>query len=130
MQSILGVLSALGGFIMFGGAYYVHQKVRLTRTACIMAAAGGFMTYATATGAFLNRYAAQMTIVSFVAVAVGICVIVADIKGKKKGADRPALFSFFLVPVFIVAFFAGLPTVIQQTGNGIQKATTSVNVGK
>jgi hypothetical protein len=130
MNQILGFLSGLGGLVVFAGAYYVHQKVRLTRVACVVAAIGGFMLYASATGQWLNRYAAQTAIIAVVAVFIGICVIVADIKGKKKGADRPALFAFFLVPVFIVSFFAALPTVIQQAGNGVERVTNNMSVPK
>jgi hypothetical protein len=126
MDVISSFLSTLGGFVVFAGAYYVHQKVRLTRTACIVAAIGGFMTYNTSTGTWLNGYAKQVLLIAGVLVFVGICVIIADVKGKKKGADRPALFAFFLVPVFFVAFLAALPTVLSQAGGGVSKTGDQV----
>ncbi len=121
-----GVLAAVSGLIMFAGAYYVHQKVRLTRTACIMALVGGLMTAAGVIGDWANRYAAQLGIIALVGVAVGICVIVADVKGKKKGADRPALFSFFLVPIFLVSGLAALPSMTADLRQGVQQTTTNM----
>jgi succinate dehydrogenase hydrophobic anchor subunit len=114
--------------LVFAAAYYIHQKVRMTRFACVVAAGGGFMMYATAIGAWLNQYATQVTLVSFLAVLVGICVIVADVKGKRKGADKPALIAFFLVPVFLVSFLAALPVVVQQAGAGLQKVSSNMQV--
>lgn len=128
MSAIFGMLSALGGLLVFAGAYYVHQKVRLTRTACVAAAVGGFMMYSTAIGSWLNQYARQAAVVSVVAVFVGICVIVADIKGKKKGADKPALFAFFLVPIFIVSFLAALPQVLDKAGDSFRQVTNNMQV--
>jgi peptidoglycan/LPS O-acetylase OafA/YrhL len=121
-----GWLATLGGLLVFGAAYYIHQKVRLTRFACVLAVVAGFMTYNSAIGGYLNRYAAQVAIFTFCAVIIGIAVIVADIKGKRKGADRPALFAFFLVPIFFVAFLASLPTVADQFGDGVQQTGTGV----
>jgi drug/metabolite transporter (DMT)-like permease len=118
------LLAAVGGLIVFAGAYYIHQKVRLTRFACILAAAGGFVTLAGGLGDYANRYAAQLGILTLVGVIVGIAIIVADVKGKKKGADRPALFAFFLVPIFLMAGLAALPTLTADMRQGVQETTT------
>lgn len=128
MSAILGMLSALGGLLVFAAAYYIHQKIRMTRFACVLAAAGGFMLYATAIGSWLNQYARQAVLISFLAVLVGICVIVADVKGKRKGADKPALIAFFLVPVFLVSFLSALPAVMQQAGDGVRQVTNNMQV--
>ena len=128
MSSILGILSAFAGFIVFGGAYYIHQRVRMTRFACVMAAAGGFMTYGTATGQFLNRYAATAGVICGVAVLVGVAIIIADVKGKKKGADKPALFAFFLVPIFVVAGLTAVSGMVSQTTGGLQSVTSNMSV--
>ncbi len=121
-----GILAAVSGLIVFGGAYYVHQKVRLTRTACVMALVGGLITATGVIGDWANRYAAQLGIIALVAVAVGICVIVADVKGKKKGADKPALFSFFLVPIFLVSGLAALPALTADLRQGVQQTTSNM----
>ncbi len=126
MNIVTAWLSTLGGPIVFAGAWYIHQKVRLTRTACILAFVGGLMTYAAAIGTRVNEYAAKLGILLVVAVFVGICVIVADVKGKKKGADKPALIAFFLVPLFFVAFLSSLPAVGEQFGDGLEKAGDNV----
>ena len=120
------LFAAIGGLVVFGGAYYIHQKVRLTRFACIMATAGGFVTLAGGIGDFATRYASQLGIVTLVGVIVGIAVIVADIKGKKKGADRPALFAFFLVPIFAMAGLAALPALTADLRQGIQQTTSNM----
>jgi len=120
------LLAAVGGLVVFAGAYYVHQRVRLTRTACVMALIGGLITAAGVIGDWANRYAAQLGIIALVGVFVGICVIVSDIKGKKRGADRPALYSFFLVPVFLVSGVAALPALTSDLRQGVQQATTNV----
>jgi hypothetical protein len=121
------LLAAVGGLIVFAGAYYVHQRVRLTRTACIAAAVGGFITYAGIIGSWANQYAKQISIVCAVGVFVGVCVIVADIKGKKKGADRPALFAFFLVPIFLASGLAAMSTVVAPAlHDGVQKTSTQM----
>lgn len=127
MSAILGFLSAIGGLIVFAGAWHIHQKTRLTRAACIMAAIGGFMTYETVIGTWLNRYAVQVGVIAAVAVVIGICVIVADIKGKKKGADKPALVAFFLVPIFLVAGLSAVPPLVTQAGNGLEKVSSNVS---
>ena len=103
LDMLSNMLAAIGGLIVFAGAWYIHQKVRLTRTACIMAAVGGFITYSGVVGSWANQYASQLGVICAVGVFVGICVIVADIKGKKKGADKPALIAFFLVPIFLAS---------------------------
>ena len=126
IETLSNVLTAIGGLLVFGGAYYVHQKVRLTRTACVAAAAGGFITYAGAIGGWVNRYASQLGVVCAVGVFVGLCVIVADVKGKKKGADRPALFAFFLVPIFLMSGLVALSSLAQQAGHGVQKTTSNM----
>jgi glucose uptake protein GlcU len=120
------LLAAVGGLIVFAGAYYVHQKVRLTRTACVMALIGGLITSAGVLGHWANQYAKQLGIICLVGVAVGICVIVADVKGKKKGADRPALYSFFLVPIFLVSGLAALPTLTADLRHGVQQNTSQL----
>ena len=122
-----GMLAAVAGLIVFAGAYYVHQKVRLTRTACVFAAIGGFITYAGVIGSWVNRYATQVGILCAVLVAVGICVIVADIRGKKKGADRPALFAFFFVPIFLVSGLMAVTSIVAPLlRDGVQKTTTQM----
>lgn len=122
-----GILSALGGLIVFAGAYYVHQRVRLTRTACVAAAIGGFITVAGSLGDWANQYARQLGIACAVGVFIGVCIIVADIKGKKKGADRPALFAFFFVPIFFVAGLTALASfVAPQLREGVQQTTTNM----
>lgn len=121
------LLAAVGGLIVFAGAYYVHQKVRLTRTACVAATVGGFITYSGIIGSWANRYATQIGILCAVAVFVGVCVIIADVKGKKKGADRPALFAFFLVPIFLVSGLVALSTVVAPAlRNGVEKTSTEM----
>lgn len=119
-------LPTLGGLLVFGAAYYIHQKVRLTRFACVLALLAGFMVYNGQIGSLVNRYAAQVAIITFCAVIIGIAVIVADVKGKRKGADRPALFAFFAVPVFLVSFLAAAPAVLSQSSEGIQKVGNNV----
>ena len=127
-SQLAGWLSALSGLILFGAAYYIHQRVRLTRTACVIAAAAGFLTYGAAIGGWANRMASQFWWVLVAGMLkMGICIIVADIKGKKKGADRPALFAFFLVPVFLAAFLAALPTVLRQVGDNVQRVGNNVS---
>ncbi len=126
MSHVLAWLSTLGGLVIFAAAYYIHQKVRLTRTACILATVGGFMTYTSAIGSWVNGFAVQTGVIAAAGVVVGVCIIVADIKGKKKGADRPALFAFFLVPIFLVAGVLALPAVIEQAGAGVGKTTTNI----
>lgn len=122
-----GMLAALGGLVVFGGAYYIHQRVRLTRTACVLAAVGGFITYAGALGSWVNQYASKLGVICAVGVVVGLCVIVADVKGKKKGADRPALFAFFLVPIFLVAGLTALSTqVAPSLRHGVEKTGTQM----
>jgi hypothetical protein len=122
-----GLLGTVGGLIVFAGAYYVHQKVRLTRTACVMATVAGFVTYSGVIGSWANQYARQIGVFSAVAVVVGICVIVADIKGKKKGADRPALFAFFLVPIFLVSGLVAVSTVVAPAlQRGVEKTGTQM----
>ncbi|GAA0719696.1 hypothetical protein Drose_06000 [Dactylosporangium roseum] len=123
MNQITAFLSTLSGLVLFGAAYYIHQKVRLTRTACVIAAAAGLLTYTSAIGTWVNSIAAKASILLVAAVVVGICVIVADVKGKKKGADRPALFAFFLVPLFLVAFISTLPNVLDQVGDSVDRVT-------
>ena len=118
--------AAIGGLIVFAGAYYVHQKVRLTRTACVAAAVGGFITYSGVVGSWVNTYAKQVGIVCAVAVFVGLCVIVADVKGKKKGADRPALFAFFLVPIFLVSGLSAATSLSQDFRHGVEKTGTQM----
>ncbi|AEV86847.1 hypothetical protein ACWT_5829 [Actinoplanes sp. SE50] len=120
------LLATVGGLIVFAGAWYIHQKVRLTRTACVMAAVGGFVTYSGVVGSWANQYARQLGIVCAVAVFVGVCIIVADIKGKKKGADRPALIAFFLVPIFLASGIGVLPTITKGLRDGVQKNTTQM----
>lgn len=127
MDQITHLLQMLSGVIMFGAAYYIHQKVRLTRTACVIASGAGFLTYTSELGGWINGVAVKASIVLVALVAVGICVIVADVKGKKKGADRPALFAFFLVPLFLAAFLAALPQVLQDTGKGAGKVGDRVS---
>jgi hypothetical protein len=127
INMLSGMLAAVGGLIVFAGAYYVHQKVRLTRTACVAAAVGGFITYSGIIGSWANQYAQQVGIISAVGVFVGVCVIVADIKGKKKGADRPALFAFFFVPIFFVSGLVALSTIVAPSlQNGVEKTTTNM----
>jgi hypothetical protein len=126
IDMLSGLLAAIGGLIVFAGAYYIHQKVRLTRFACVMATVGGFVTLAGGIGDFANRYAAQLGVITLVGVVVGICVIVADIKGKKKGADGPALFAFFLVPIFLMAGLAALPPLTADLRQGVQQTTTNM----
>ena len=121
------IFSALGGLVVFAGAYYIHQKVRLTRFACLMAAVGGLITYAGPAGSWLNQFAAQLGIACAVGVVIGICVIVADVKGKKKGADRPALFAFFLVPIFLASGLVSLSTVVApDLRDGVDKTTNNM----
>ncbi len=126
MSVVLGWLATLGGLLVFAAAYYIHQKVRLTRFACVLAVVAGFMTYNSGVGGWANRWAAQVAVVTFCAVIVGIAVIVADIKGKRKGADRPALFAFFLVPIFLVAFLSSVPSVLDQFGDGLRQTGDGV----
>jgi hypothetical protein len=126
IETLSNLLTAVAGLVVFGGAYYIHQKVRLTRTACIAAAVGGFITYAGVIGSWANRYASQLGVVCAVGVFVGICVIVADIKGKKKGADRPALFAFFLVPIFLMSGLVALASVTKEFSEGVKKTTSNV----
>lgn len=121
------LLNIVGGLVVFAGAYYVHQKVRLTRAACVMATIGGFVTYGGVIGSWANKYAAQLGIVCAVGVAVGIAVIVADVRGKKKGADRPALFAFFLVPIFLASGLAAMSSVVAPNlQDGVQKTGTQM----
>ncbi len=126
IDMLSGLLAALGGLIVFAGAYYIHQKVRLTRTACVLAAAAGFVTLAGGIGDFAFRYATQLGVITVVGVIVGIAIIVADIKGKKKGADRPALFAFFLVPIFLMAGLAALPALTADLRQGVQETTSKM----
>ena len=126
MGVLNGWLSLLTGLVLFGGAYYIHQRVRLTRFACVLALLAGFIVYNGQLGGIVNRYAAQAAVLLFVGVTIGIAVIVADIKGKKKGADRPALFAFFLVPIFLVAFLSTLPSILGQASSGVEKVGNNV----
>jgi hypothetical protein len=127
LDMLSSLLAAVGGLIVFAGAYYVHQRVRLTRTACVAAAVGGFITYAGIIGSWANQYASQVGVVCAVGVFVGVCVIVADIKGKKKGADRPALFAFFLVPIFFVSGLVALSTIVAPSlQQGVDKTSTNM----
>ncbi|MER7280452.1 hypothetical protein ABT369_39045 [Dactylosporangium sp. NPDC000244] len=126
MDQITHILQMLGGLVLFGAAYYIHQKVRLTRTACVVAFGAGLLTYNSEIGGWVNGVAVKVSIVLFAAVLVGIAVIVADIKGKKKGADRPALFAFYLVPIFFAAFLATLPGVLSGVGGGAGKVGNHV----
>lgn len=120
-------LAAVGGLVVFAGAYYVHQRVRLTRTACIAAMVGGFITYAGVIGSWANKYAAQVGVIAAVGVFVWICVIVADVKGKKKGADRPALFAFFFLPIFLVSGLVAASSLVStQLRPAVEKTTTSI----
>lgn len=121
------MLAAVGGLLVFAGAYYVHQRVRLTRTACVAAAIGGFITYSGVIGSWANKYAQQIGIIAAVGVFIWTCVIIADVKGKKKGADRPALFAFFFLPIFLVTgLVAGSALVRTQLGPAVQKTTSQV----
>jgi drug/metabolite transporter (DMT)-like permease len=126
LDMLSSLLAAVGGLIVFAGAYYIHQKVRLTRFACVMAAVGGFVTLAGGLGGWVNRYAAQLGIIAVVGVIVGIAIIVADVKGKKKGADRPALFAFFLVPIFFLSGLAALPALTSDLQDGVRETTTNM----
>lgn len=127
IDMLSNMLAAIGGLIVFAGAYYIHQKVRLTRTACVVAAIGGFITYAGVIGSWANQYASQIGIIAAVGVFVGICIIVADVKGKKKGADRPALFAFFLVPIFAVSGLVAISTIVAPSlQNGVEKTGTQM----
>jgi hypothetical protein len=127
LDVLSNLFAAVGGLVVFAGAYYVHQKVRLTRTACVAAAVGGFITYAGVLGSWANQYAKQVGIVCAVGVFVGVCVIIADIKGKKKGADRPALFAFFLVPIFLASGLVAMSTVIAPNlQHGVEKTGTQM----
>ena len=126
IQMLSGILSTIAGLVVFAGAYYTHQKVRLTRTACVMAMIGGFITLAGAIGSWVNQYAVQLGVICAVGVAVGIFIIVADIKGKKKGADRPALFAFFLVPIFFVSGIAAVGSLTKDLREGVQKNATQM----
>lgn len=121
-----GWAAALGGLLVFGAAYYIHQKLRLTRFACFVAVAGGLMVYNGQLGALVNQYAAELAIGLFCGMLILVAVIVADVKGKKKGADRPALFAYFLVPIFLVAFLSTLPAVLDQVSGGVQKTGTQL----
>lgn len=123
---IASFLVTFSGLIVFAGAYYIHQRVRQTRFACIVAMLGGLMTLASAIGPWVNQYARAVAILAAVGELVGIAVIVADVKGKKKGADRPALFAFFLVPIFFGTFLATMPTLLTQAGNGLKQVSSSV----
>jgi hypothetical protein len=121
------LLAAVGGLVVFAAAYYVHQKVRLTRTACVAAAVGGFITYSGVIGSWANRYASQVAVVTAVGVFIWICVIVADVKGKKKGADRPALFAFFFLPIFLVSGLVAASTLVStQLRPAVEKTTTNI----
>lgn len=126
IEMLTSLLTGLGGLIVFGAAYYVHQKVKLTRTACVLAAIAGFVTLAGGIGDWANRYASQLGIIAVAGVVVGICVIVADIKGKKKGADRPALFAFFLVPIFFLSGLAALPALTSDLRDGVRETTSNM----
>ena len=112
--------STLAGFVFFGVAVFAHRK-RLTRFACVLAAIAGFMTYAAAIGTAINDFAARFPVLLVAGVAVGLIVIVVDIRGKRKGADKPALFAFYLVPIFLVAFITSLPKVLADAGDGLRK---------
>jgi len=120
-------LATLGGLPLFGAAYWIHQRLRLSRFACVLAALAGFMTYAAVIGSWVNGIAAQVGIVAAIGVIVLGAVIVADVKGKKKGADRPALFAFFLLPIFLVAGLTAMPALFQQASSGFQKSTTNIS---
>jgi hypothetical protein len=126
IDMLSGLLAAVGGLIVFAAAYYVHQKVRMTRTACVAAMVGGFITVAGALGDWVNQYAQELGIAAVAGVFIGICIIVADIKGKRKGADRPALFAFFFVPVFFVAGLSSLVTVTEPLRDGVRETTTNM----
>lgn len=130
LDLITNLLAAAGGLVIFAGAYYVHQKVRLTRTACVAALVGGFVTYGGVIGSWMNRFAVAAGVACAVGVFIGVCVIVADVKGKKKGADRPALFAFFLVPIFLFAGLTCLTVVTADFRDGLQKTTSNMqNMG-
>ncbi|WP_250029847.1 hypothetical protein [Paractinoplanes maris] len=127
LDMLSSLLAAVGGLIVFAAAWYVHQKVRMTRTACIAAMVGGFITYAGIIGSWANEYAKQVGIVCAAGVFVLVCIIIADIKGKKKGADKPALIAFFLVPIFFVSGLVALSTVIAPSlRNGVDKTTSNM----
>jgi len=134
VDTLIAWAAGAGGLLVFGVAWFFHGKLKLTRAACILAAIGGFMTYGAGVGSWVDEIAAKVAIVAFILTLGGIGVIIADIKGKKKGADKPALVAFFLVPVFFVSFLFSLPTVFHQLGDGFgkvgDKVTTKIGEAK
>lgn len=122
MDTIQAIVGAIFGFLLFGAAWHIHSTYRMTRVASLLAAAAGFIAYVGPAGVWLNRFLGQAPLLLFLGVLVGIVVIIADIKGKRKGADKPALVAFFLVPLFFIGGLAALPAVGNMLGDGLQKA--------
>ncbi len=120
METLNSIMDASVGLLLFVVAWFAHRK-KMTRFACIVAFIGGLATYFSPVGGWLNSLASRWPWLVFTAVAVCVIVIVADIKGKRKGADKPALFSFFLVPIFFVAFCAAIPTMLAPVGAGLDR---------
>jgi hypothetical protein len=122
MDTIQNIIGALFGFALFGAAWHIHSKYRMTRLASLISAAAGFIAYVGPAGVWLNNWLGQAPLLLFLGVLIGLVVIVADIKGKRKGADKPALVAFFLVPLFFIGFLAALPAVGGMLGDGLEKA--------
>lgn len=134
MEALQSLVTALFGLALFGAAWHIHTKYRLTRLACVIAVFAGLATYASPIGIWVNDVLGNAPLILFLAVLIAIVVIVADIKGKKKGADKPALVAFFLVPLFLIGGLAALPSVLNMVGNGAERigdrATVQLNIGK
>ncbi len=118
---IVAMLNGLAGIALFGVAFFAHSKLRLTRVGCVIALIAGLVTFGSPAGDWANKLAAASPWIPFLIVLGLGLVIVADVKGKKKGADKPALIAFYLVPVFFVAFLVALPTVFDDVGDGAEK---------
>lgn len=136
MDALLDIFEAMFGLAMFGLAWWVHDKHKsMSRLACIIALVAGLVTYGGPVGTWANNWlGGQAPLILFLLVLFGVIVIVADVKGKKKGADKPALVAFFLVPLFFIGGLASLDEVGGMIGGSIEdigdKATVQLTTGR
>jgi hypothetical protein len=119
------LINPVFGVLLFAAAWYIHTKYARTRFATVIALLAGLITYNSPIGAWLNDFLGKNApLLLFIGGLILSVIIFVDIKGKKKGADKPALTAFYLLPIFVVGFIASLPAVF---GMG---ADSAVEIGE